>query len=115
MNKLQKSSENERMHGHAYSTYTNIIYKSIFGKDAKHLRGEYGITDKEELRNCFNLAELKKIQNAEMLVSSLVEYGWEYDEIKEFLLNKVTAMTASKPKHKSNPTIIFVQKGNQIQ
>ena len=35
---LQQFNENERMHGHAYSTYTNLIYKSIFGKDAKHLR-----------------------------------------------------------------------------
>lgn len=29
---IQQSSENERMHGHAYSTYTNCIYKVIFGK-----------------------------------------------------------------------------------
>ena len=42
-NALQKSQENERMHGHAYSTYTNVIYKAVFGKDAKHLRKEYGI------------------------------------------------------------------------
>lgn len=41
---IEISGENERMHGHAYSTYTNLIYKSIFGKDAKHLREEYGIS-----------------------------------------------------------------------
>ena len=29
-NALKESQENERMHGHAYSTYTNAIYKSIF-------------------------------------------------------------------------------------
>ena len=34
------------MHGHAYSTYTNAIYKSVFGKDAKHLREDYGIAKK---------------------------------------------------------------------
>ena len=39
-NALQLSQENERMHGHAYSTYTNVIYKAVFGKDAKHLREE---------------------------------------------------------------------------
>lgn len=35
---LQQSTENERMHGHAYSTYTNCIYKVLFGKNAKQLR-----------------------------------------------------------------------------
>ncbi len=86
---LQQSIENDRMHGHAYSTYTNLIYKSIFGKDAKHLREEYGIDEKEELRDCFTPEELSEVQKAEMLVSSLVEYGWGYDEIKDFILNKV--------------------------
>lgn len=86
---LQQSSENDRMNGHAYSTYTNLIYKSIFGKDAKHLREEYGISKKDELRESFSSEELQQVQKAEMLVSSLVEYGWGYDEIKDFILNKI--------------------------
>ncbi len=88
---IQQSSENDRMHGHAYSTYTNLIYKSIFGMDAKHLREEYGISKKEELRNCFSAEELQEVQKAEMLVGSLVEYGWGYDEIKDFIANKIIA------------------------
>lgn len=92
---LQQSSENERMHGHAYSTYTNLIYKSIFGKDAKHLREEYGISKKDELRDCFSAEELQQVQKAEMLVSSLVEYGWGYDEIKDFILNKIVERMAA--------------------
>ena len=28
---LQQSAENDRMHGHAYSTYTNCIYKAMYG------------------------------------------------------------------------------------
>ncbi len=92
---LQQSSENERMHGHAYSTYTNLIYKSIFGKDAKKLREDYGISQKEELRECFSAEELQKVQKAEMLVSSLVEYGWGYDEIKYFILYKLADRIAA--------------------
>lgn len=92
---LQQSSENERMHGHAYSAYTNLIYKSIFGKDAKHLREEYGISKKDELRNCFSSEELQQVKKAEMLVSSLVEYGWGYDEIKDFILNKIVERIAA--------------------
>lgn len=82
---LQMSEENERMHGHAYSTYTNCIYKSIFGKNAKQLREQYGIGKKDNLRDYFSEEELKAVQSAEMLVSGLVDYGWGYDQIKDFL------------------------------
>lgn len=85
---IQQSSENERMHGHAYSTYTDVIYKSIFGKTARQLRDEFGISKKENMRDYFSEEDLVKIQNAEMLVSALVGYGWGYNEIKEFILNK---------------------------
>lgn len=85
---IQQSSENERMHGHAYSTYTDVIYKSIFGKNAKQLREEFGISKKENMRDYFSEEELVKVQNAEMLVSALVGYGWGYNEIKDFILNK---------------------------
>lgn len=79
---IQQSSENERMHGHAYSTYTDVIYKSIFGKNAKQLREEFGISKKENMRDYLSEEDLVKIQNAEMLVSALVGYGWGYNEIK---------------------------------
>ena len=82
---IQQSNENERMHGHAYSTYTDVIYKSLFGKSAKQLREEYGISKNDNLRDYFSEEDLKKVQNAEMLVSSLIGYGWGYNEIKSFI------------------------------
>lgn len=85
---IQQSNENDRMHGHAYSTYTDVIYKSLFGKSAKQFREELGISKKDNLRDCFAEEDLRKIQNAEMLVSSLIGYGWGYNEIKEFIMNK---------------------------
>lgn len=84
-NALKESQENERMHGFAYSSYTDMIYKSIFGKSAKQLREEYGVTKKENLRNCFTAEELKQVQSKEMLVSGLVDCGWGYDQIKQFI------------------------------
>ena len=77
------------MHGHVYSTYTNLIYKSIFGKSARQLREGYGIGTKENLRDFFTQEELKQVQSAEMLVSSLVDYGWGYEDIKDFILNRL--------------------------
>lgn len=88
-NALKESNENERMLGHAYSTYTNVIYKSIFGKSAKQLREEHGIGNKDNLRDFFSEEELKAVQSAEMLVSSLISYGWGYDQIKDFIMKNI--------------------------
>lgn len=92
---LQQSTENERMHGHAYSTYTNVIYKSIFGKNAKQLREEYGIGKKENLRDYFSEEELKMVQNMEMLVSGLIGCGWGYDQIKDFIMKNTPKQIAA--------------------
>ena len=84
---IQQSNENERMHGHAYSTYTDIVYKVVFGKTAKRLREEYGITKKENLRDYFNSDEISKVQSVEMNVGGLMNCGWGYDEIKGFIVS----------------------------
>lgn len=90
---IKNSKENERMHGHAYSTYTNVIYKSLFGKDAKQLRNEFEILKSDNLRDCFTQEELQAIQSKEMLVSGLIDCGWGYEQIKEFLQNNSLSMT----------------------
>lgn len=92
---IQQSNENERMHGHAYSTYTDVIYKSLFGKNAKQLREEFGIEKKDNLRDCLSAEDLKKVQDAEMLVSSLIAYGWGYDEIKNFIMEQTKRLLAA--------------------
>lgn len=90
---IQQTGENDRMHGHAYSNYTDhIVYKQVFGMRAAELRGKYGISKSDNLRDCFSEEELRKVQNAEMLVSSLMEYGWGFDEIKNFVLNSVNKL-----------------------
>lgn len=92
---IQQSNENDRMHGHAYSIYTDVIYKSLFGKTAKQFRDEFGISKKDNLRDHFAEEDLRKIQNAEMLVSSLIGYGWGYNDIKEFIMNKAVNKIAA--------------------
>lgn len=84
-NALQQSQENERMHGHAYSTYTNAIYKVLFGKNANQLREAIGIGKKDNLRDMFSAEELKAVQSMECLVSGLVDCGWGYEKIKNFI------------------------------
>lgn len=82
---LQQSAEDERMHGHAYSNYTNCIYKVLFGKSAAQLRADYGIGKTDNLRDCFSQEDLNAVQYMEHLVSGLVGCGWEYAKIKEFI------------------------------
>ena len=82
---LQQSTENERMHGHAYSTYTNVIYKVLFGMSAAQLREKYQIKASDNLRDCFTQEELRAIQSMECLVSGLVDCGWEYTAVKDFI------------------------------
>lgn len=69
----------------AYPNYTNLIYRTLFGKTAKDLEKEYGIKPRESLRDYFTGNDLAQVQSMEMLVSSLINCGWGYGEIKEFV------------------------------
>lgn len=91
---LQLSTENERMHGHAYSTYTNCIYKVLFGMNANKLREHYGISKKDNLRDCFSAEELRAVQSMECMVSGLIDCGWGYDKIKAFIAETNTKRIA---------------------
>lgn len=66
--------------------YGDLVYASVFGKNAKQLREEYGIDKKENLRDYFSQDELQMIQSKEMLVSGLIGCGWGYEQIKNFIL-----------------------------
>lgn len=92
---IQQSGENERTHGHAYSLYTDLIYKAVFGKNAKQLREEYGITKQDNLRDLFAQEELAKIQSVEMVVSGLVDCGWGYEDVKDFITNGTKKLIAA--------------------
>lgn len=92
---LKESGEDERMHNHAYSLYTDLVYKAVFGKNAKQLREEYGITKKDNLRELFTQEELAKVKSVEMVVSGLVDCGWGYDDIKGFIENSARKLIAA--------------------
>lgn len=82
---IQQSTEDARMHGHAYSAYTNCIYKALFDMNANQLREFFGIGEKDNLRDRFSQEQLLAIQSMECLVSGLVDCGWEYNRVKAFI------------------------------
>lgn len=69
----------------AYPNYTNLIYKVIFGKDAKTLKAEKGLKSSELLRDYFDKNELQLIEEVEHVTSALIIVGQTYNQIKEQL------------------------------
>ena len=82
---LKQSGENERMHGHAYSTYTNLIYKTLFNVPANKLRQDLGIGLKDNIRDYLTQEQLQSVQHLESLINGLIAVGWGYEQIKEFV------------------------------
>lgn len=73
----------------AYPNYTNMIYKVLFGKDAKTIRLERGLEKDSELtRDKFTEQELKAVDECETIITALVTLGFSYDYIKEQLGKK---------------------------
>lgn len=79
----------------AYPNYTNLIYRALFDKTAKELEQEYGVKSKENLRDFFTGEDLARVQSMEILISSLINCGWGYSEIKEFVQNNARKMIES--------------------
>lgn len=72
----------------AYPNYTNMIYKVLFGKDAKAMRNERGFDKNDKLRDSFTGKELELVDEAETIVTALVTLGFGYDYIKGQLEQK---------------------------
>lgn len=68
-----------------YPNYTKLIYKVLFGKTMKELQEQYHVKGKESIRDYLTSEELKQVESMEMLVSSLINCGWGYEQIKNFM------------------------------
>ena len=77
-----------------YPNYTKLIYKLLFNKSFKELKEEYGIKPKESLRDYLPSEQLKEVEHMEMLVSSLINLGWDYQQIKDFISTENNKMIA---------------------
>ncbi len=68
-----------------YPNYTKLIYKVLFEKTMKELQEQYRVKGKESIRDYLTSEQLKEVESMEMLVSSLINCGWGYNQIKEFI------------------------------
>lgn len=72
---IQESGENERMHGHGYSTYTKMVYKLAGIKYVKQ----------ENFRDTLTADQLKRVKIIEGLVKPLLDMGKQYADIKGYI------------------------------
>lgn len=79
---LRDSGEVDRMHGHAYTAYTNLAYKLATGKTARQLRRERGAAHAVDI---LTAAELETYQRKEAAIAVLLDAGLCYDAIKAAL------------------------------
>lgn len=77
-----------------YPNYTKMIYKALFGKSLKELQEEYKVKPKESIRDYLTAEQLKDVESMEMLVSSLINCGWSYEQIKEFVYQNLVKKLA---------------------
>ena len=73
----------------AYPRYTNLIYTVLFGKTAKDLQAEFKLQKNESVRDQFTKDDLAEVENLERLTAGLINLGWGYPEIKDFLETNV--------------------------
>lgn len=69
----------------AYPNYTNMVYRVIFGKDAKTLREERKVLDNDLLRDSFSEDELGKVEEVETIITGLISMEFTYEQIKNMI------------------------------
>jgi len=83
---VQESGEQERMHGHGYATYTNMVYEICdLTMTYKGWKDTDPKTRVKVFRECLFPEQLKRVELAESLIKPLLELDKQYSEIKDTL------------------------------
>lgn len=68
----------------AYPNYTNMVYRTLFGKDAKTMKIERGVDD-DLLRDTLSADELAKVEELETIITGLVSMEFTYKQIQQMI------------------------------
>lgn len=85
---IRDSGEGERMHGHAFNTYQNLIYKAALGRNASQVRRERGAAKDARAVDFLQADELLAVAKKKRLVTDLLDEGLQYDEIRMLLIRE---------------------------
>lgn len=69
----------------AYPNYTNMVYRTIFNKDAKTMKMERGAKDDDSLWDLLSKEELAKIEEVETIITGLVSMEFTYKQIQQMI------------------------------
>lgn len=69
----------------AYPNYTNMVYRTIFQKDAKTMKEERGAKDNDSLRDMLSADELAKVEEVETIITGLVSMEFTYKQIQQMI------------------------------
>ena len=72
----------------AYPNYTNMIYKILFGCDAKTLRNVRKVKTNDALRDSFSESELRRVEEVETIVTGLISMDFTYKQIEQMLKDR---------------------------
>lgn len=82
---IRDSGEDKRFRGHAFATYTNLIYKTVTGHSAAQMRKEAGLPKGADVVPLLTADELALVTKREAQVTTLLDCGMRYDAIKTVL------------------------------
>lgn len=68
-----------------YGNFTKLGYKILFGMDLPQMREKLNVTYKDNVRDFLCTENLEEVQQIENLMSALINMGWNYAQIKDFL------------------------------
>lgn len=80
--KIQSLLGNEQ---HKYIAFTQMLYKTVFGKSANELREYYGADKKISPKDFMPPEDLQRLKVAEQKAVTLLELGYDYYQVKEKL------------------------------
>lgn len=87
---IRDSGEGERMHGHAFNTYQNLIYKAALGRNASQVKRERGAAKDSRAVDFLTTDELQAVEKKKRLVIGLLDEGFQYEAIRALLLREGT-------------------------
>lgn len=70
-----------------YKHYTDLVYKVVFGMNAKQLREKLNISKTDNIRDYLSKDELNKIIAVESVIRGYLKIGKDYDDIKNLTSN----------------------------
>jgi hypothetical protein len=93
---ISKYIPNTKHKKFAFPNYTNMIYRALFGCDAKSLREQRNVKTNDALRDSFTEKELFLVEEAEGIVRALIALAFTYKQIEEQLQQKYIKQISSK-------------------